>query len=45
MSKFFDDENIRDLIVKGYCMLYKIEKDNNIIMVFGFHKWEDDLKE
>lgn len=43
-SKFFDDENIQDLVVKGYCIVYKIEEDNNKIIVFGFHKWEEDLK-
>ena len=45
ISNFFQDENIRDLIVKGYCIVYRIEKENNKIIVFGFHKWEEDLKE
>lgn len=45
ISKFFDDENIRDLVVKGYSIVYRIEKENNKIIVFGFHKWEEFLKE
>lgn len=43
-SKFFDDENVRELIVKGYSIIYVIEKELNKIVVFTFHKWEDDLK-
>lgn len=40
-SKFFDDENIRELIVKGYSIIYIIESEK--IVVFGFHKWENTL--
>ena len=40
-SKFFDHENIRELIVKGYSIIYIIEIDK--IVVFGFHKWENTL--
>ncbi len=43
-SKFFDNENIRELILKGYSIIYLIEVENNRIVVFGFHKWEDSLK-
>lgn len=40
-SKFFDNENIRELIVKGYSIIYIVESDK--IVVFGFHKWENNL--
>lgn len=42
--KFFNDENIRELVVKGYSIIYVIEKEQHRIVVFAFHKWEDDLK-
>ena len=31
-SFYFDDENIRDLIFKGYTIIYKIEKDKIIVL-------------
>jgi addiction module RelE/StbE family toxin len=40
-SIFFDDENIRDLIVKGYLIAYEILPNENKIVVFGFYKWEE----
>lgn len=40
-SIFFDDENIRDLIVKGYLITYEILPNENKIVVFGFYKWEE----
>ena len=42
-SIFFVDENIRDLIVKGYIIVYEISPAENRIVVFGFYKWEKDL--
>jgi plasmid stabilization system protein ParE len=41
-SIFFDREDIRDLIFKGYVIVYKIDDDKKIIDVFGFTKYEDD---
>lgn len=38
-SIFFEDENIRDLIFKGYVITYKINKDT--IEVFGFTKYQE----
>lgn len=38
-SIFFEDENIRDLIFKGYVITYKISKDT--IEVFGFTKYQE----
>lgn len=42
-SIFFDDENIRDLVIKGYLIVYEILLDENKIVVFGFYKWEEKL--
>lgn len=37
-SIYFDDDNIRDLIFKGYTIVYRIKPDEKIIEVFGFTK-------
>jgi plasmid stabilization system protein ParE len=37
-SIFFDDANIRDLIFKGYVIVFRINK--NEIEVFGFVKYQ-----
>ena len=42
-SIFFEDENIRDLVVKGYLIVYEILPAENRIVVFGFYKWEEKL--
>ena len=42
-SIFFDDENIRDLVVKGYLIVYEILPSENKIIIFGFYKWEEKL--
>jgi plasmid stabilization system protein ParE len=39
-SIFFNDEEIRDLIFKGYTITFKITKSE--VIVFGFIKWEED---
>lgn len=40
-SIYFEDERIRDLIFKGYTIVYLIEKET--IYVFGFIKSEETL--
>ncbi|TDX84421.1 type II toxin-antitoxin system RelE/ParE family toxin [Epilithonimonas xixisoli] len=40
-SEFFEDEKIRELIFKGYRIVFEIGEEN--ILVFGFHKWENTL--
>lgn len=40
-SQFFDREDIRDLIYKGYVVVYKVNEKNDIIEVFGLIKYED----
>ncbi|WP_367575980.1 type II toxin-antitoxin system RelE/ParE family toxin [Maribellus mangrovi] len=37
-SIYFDDENIRDLIFKGYTIVYRITKQQ--IEIFGFVKYQ-----
>ncbi len=41
-SIFFDREDIRDLVFKGYVIVYKINIENQTIDVFGFTKYEND---
>jgi len=40
-SIFFDNENIRDLIFKGYVITYRISNDK--LEVFGFTKYQETL--
>ena len=41
-SIFFVREDIRDLIFKGYIVVYKVDKDNGFITVFGFTKYKNE---
>lgn len=40
-SVFFDNEQIRDLIYKGYVITFRIKTTEKVIEVFGFHKYTD----
>ncbi len=40
-SIFFDRSDIRDLIYKGYIVVYKINQAGHSIEVFGFSKFEN----
>jgi len=40
-SIYFDDENIRDYIFKGYAIPYLINEDNNEIALLDIIKWVD----
>jgi len=40
-SIFFDREDIRDLIYKGYIIVYKVDENEGIITVFGFTKYKN----
>ena len=40
-SIFFDREDIRDLIYKGYIIVYKVDETEGIITVFGFTKYKN----
>ena len=39
-SNFFKDDNIRDLIFKGYVITFRILPDEDTIQVFGFNKYQ-----
>lgn len=40
-SIFFERDDIRDLIFKGYIIVYKINYSENTIEIFGFTKFEN----
>ena len=40
-SIYFDDPNIRDLIFKGYTIVFRINKREKHIEVFGFVKYQE----
>lgn len=40
-SFFFDREDIRELIHKGYIIVYKVNEKESVIEVFGFSKYEE----
>jgi plasmid stabilization system protein ParE len=42
-SIYFDDENIRDYVFKGYTSVYEIDVMQNTVFVFGFIKYKDSL--
>jgi hypothetical protein len=42
-SIFFDREDIRDLIIKGYVIVYKVNNKEDSIEVFGFTKFQDSI--
>lgn len=42
-SQYYNDENIRDYIFKGYTIVYYIDVERKTISVFGFIKYKDSL--
>lgn len=42
-SIHFNDENIRDLIFKGYTIPYFVDTENDIILILGILKYKDAL--
>ena len=42
-SVFFDRDDIRDLVFKGYVTVYKVNQEGQEIEVFGFVKYEAKL--
>jgi plasmid stabilization system protein ParE len=42
-SFFFDRKDIRDLIIKGYVIVYKVNNKEDSIEVFGFTKFQDSI--
>jgi len=42
-SRYFENENIRDYVFKGYVSVYEIDVEKNTVSVFGFIKYKDSL--
>jgi hypothetical protein len=42
-SIYFEDENIRDLIFKGYTVVYKVEEEKQIITIIGMRNTQEKL--
>ena len=42
-SIYFEDENIRDYVFKGYVSVYEVDINQKIVTVFGFIKYKDYL--
>ncbi len=44
-SKYFEEEDFRDLIFKGYKITYHIDRDRNVILVIGLVNMQRGLSE
>lgn len=42
-SRYFENENIRDYVFKGYVCVYEVDVDKKIVSVFGFIKYKNSL--
>lgn len=42
-SKYYNDENIRDYVFKGYVAVYYVDIETNCVSIFGFMKYKDSL--
>ena len=42
-SIYFNDDNTRDMIFKGYTTTYYIDKENNKILLLGIKKYKKDF--
>ena len=42
-SLYFENDKIRDLIYKGYTIVYKIDEIKNIIIIIGMKKYQNEL--
>ncbi len=42
-SKYFEDENIRDYVFKGYVSIYEIDLERNTVTVFSFIKYKNSI--
>ena len=40
-SRHFEDDQIRDMIFKGYTIVYRIDKEEEQITVFGIRKYKE----
>lgn len=44
-SIYFDNENIRDMVYKGYIVVYKIDVPNQSIIILGINKYKHTIEE
>ena len=42
-SIYFEDENIRDYVFKGYVSVYEVDINQKKVTIFGFIKYKDYL--
>ncbi|MGM0624069.1 MAG: type II toxin-antitoxin system RelE/ParE family toxin [Campylobacterota bacterium] len=42
-SLYFDDENIRDMVYKGYTITYFIDEKNGYLVILGILKYKKDF--
>ena len=42
-SIYFDDESIRDLVFKGYIIVYKVDESTDAILVLGITKYKKEF--
>ena len=43
-SIYFDDDTLRDLVHKGYVVVYKIDNANDRIVILGINKYKKIIK-
>ena len=41
ISPFFDDPNIREIIIHGYKITFRISHPENLILLFSFTQWDE----
>jgi plasmid stabilization system protein ParE len=44
-SIYYDSDNVRDLIFKGYTVPYLVDKDKEQIIILDIFKWMDKYRE
>ena len=42
-SIYFEDESIRDLIFKGYTIVYKVDELQEVITIIGMKKYQESI--
>ncbi|WP_367752075.1 type II toxin-antitoxin system RelE/ParE family toxin [Flavobacterium sp. WC2421] len=43
VSRYFENENIRDYVFKGYIAVYEVDVEKEMVSVFAFIKYKDSL--
>ncbi len=43
VSRYFENENIRDYVFKGYVVVYEVDAEKEMVSVFAFIKYKDSL--